>query len=73
MSNRPEKTTSALIDKFIALRKEHGLSHDQLAEKTGLSRAAISFIESKKRTPSILTCLKIANALGSKLSDLLEE
>lgn len=73
MTMTPENITSELIDKFIELRKEQELSHDQLADATGLSRAAISFIESKKRTPSILTCLKISQALGCTLSEILNE
>ena len=73
MSKTPENTTSELIDKFIELRKEQGLSHEQLAKTTGLSRTAISFIESKKRTPSILTCLKISHALGCNLSEIINE
>lgn len=60
-----------LVNEFTRLRKEQGLSHDALAEKVGVSRPAISFIESHKRVPTILTCAKIAKALGVRLGDLL--
>ena len=72
MNKTPEEITSDLIDQFIVLRKEHGLSHEQLAKKAGLSRAAISFIENDKRTPTILTCLKICEALEINMHELLE-
>ena len=62
-----------ITDEFARLRIEQKISHDQLAEMTGLSRPAISFIESHKRVPTILTCAKIAKALGVKLSDVIAE
>jgi len=72
-----DKSSELLIEKvvneFARLRKEQGLSHDALAEKVGISRPAISFIESHKRTPTILTCAKIARALGVRLSDILDK
>ena len=47
------------------------MSHDKLANATGLSRPAISLIESGKRQPTLLTCIKIATALGLSLGELL--
>ena len=54
-------------------RKELGMSHLKLAEACGLTRPAISMIESGKRVPTIATCYKICEALGVKLSDLILE
>jgi len=68
-----EKAVSKLIDEFTLLRKEQGLSHEALARKTGLNRSAISLIESKKRTPTILTCFKIARALDIALDVLIKK
>ncbi len=68
-----ERAVSKLIDEFIKLRKEQGLSHEAIAQKTGLNRSAISLIESKKRTPTILTCLKIAKALDVSLASLIRK
>lgn len=61
-----------LLDKLTELRKKQGLSHEKLAAMTGLSRPAISYIESKKRMPTILTCLKLCRALDVKLEDILK-
>jgi transcriptional regulator with XRE-family HTH domain len=52
-------------------RKSQGLSHQTLADMTGISRAGISFIESRKRSPSLQNCLKLAKALGLRLTDIL--
>ena len=72
-----DKSSESLIEKvvneFARIRKEQGLSHETLAEKVGVSRPAISFIESHKRIPTILTCAKIAKALGVKLGDVLNK
>lgn len=68
-----EQLIKKVVGEFTRLRKEQGLSHETLAEKVGVSRPAISFIESGKRVPTILTCAKIAKALGVRLSDIVSK
>lgn len=67
-----KKTVSKLVAEFKKIRKEKGLSHEKIANLAGLTRSAISMIESEQRTPTILTCLKIADALEISLGDLLK-
>lgn len=66
-----------IADRAIALlaeeRKRLGLSHEKLAERTGLHRSSISLIESKKRKPTLLVATKLALALDLKLSDILKK
>jgi len=70
-----DKSSETLVEKVVnelaRLRKEQGMSHEKLAAKAGISRPAVSFIESHKRTPTILTCVRMAKALGVRLSDIL--
>ncbi|MES2985314.1 MAG: helix-turn-helix transcriptional regulator [Pseudomonadota bacterium] len=73
MKKEPEQAVSKLLDEFKKLRKEKGLSHDKLAELTGIHRSAIGLLEGKKRTPTILTCLKLCQALGVRLEDILRK
>lgn len=54
------------------LRKEKGLSHETLAQKSQITRAAISHIENGNRKPSLLVCLKIADALEVSLAEIIE-
>lgn len=54
------------------LRLKQGLSHDTLAEKSGLTRQSIGMIESGSRIPSIASCLKLAKGLGTPLQRLLD-
>lgn len=49
------------------VRKEEGLSQEQLAEKVGISQQLISRIEKGKENMSLLTLKKIARALARKV------
>ncbi len=61
------------MKKLRRIRAEKGLTMDALEERTGVSKRTISEIERGMRTPQTLTLAKLANALGVKLDDLLEE
>lgn len=52
------------------LRAKSKLSQKKLSEMTGISQQFICNIETEKVNPSVETMLKIANALGVKLNDL---
>src|SRR4051812_9478662 len=54
-------------------RKDRGLSLDQLALASGVSRAALSQIESCKSNPSLSVLWKIAVGLQIPFSELLGE
>lgn len=69
----PEMLTKNVVNELTRLRKAQALSHDKIAEATGLSRAAISYIESHKRSPTLLTCAKISRALGVRLADIVDQ
>lgn len=59
------------IGKRIAeLRKEAGLTQEQLAVKTNLDRTFIGYIEKGNRSPSVETSNKIARALGVKIDEI---
>jgi transcriptional regulator with XRE-family HTH domain len=52
------------------LRKESGLTQEQLAEKCGLSQQYLSKLEQGRRNPTIVTLYEIATALGVSQVDL---
>lgn len=68
-----EQITQNLVVLFFEERKRQGLSHQTLADAAGVHRSTISLIESGKRVPTILICLKIAMALDIKLETLLRK
>lgn len=59
-------------EKVKKLRKQKGLTQEQLADKVRVTVTYIGFIEQGQRNPSINTADKIARILGVKLSDLFE-
>ncbi len=63
--------TRAVATNLRDKRKARGLSLDQLAAASGVSRAALSQIETGKSNPSLGVLWKIAVGLGIPFSDLL--
>lgn len=69
--NLEEEIVIELVKHFKMLRQKHGLSHNKLALKAGITRSAISQIESGKRTPTLIVCLKLSHALGQNLGTII--
>jgi transcriptional regulator with XRE-family HTH domain len=46
------------------IRKEKGMTQEELAERSGLSQQYLSGLEQGRRNPTIVTLYEIANALG---------
>ena len=67
-----DRIVDAVVRQLKAIREEKGVSVNRLAEIAGLTHVGILNIESGKRSPQLRTALKIADALGISLSDLLE-
>lgn len=57
-------------NKLRALRKQTGMSQEELGFRTGLDRTYISGIERGERNPTLKNVNKIAKALKVSLSDL---
>jgi transcriptional regulator with XRE-family HTH domain len=70
-------STAAVLESLAARlkaeRERQGLTLDQLAGATGLSRAYLSRLESGDRQPPIATLLTLAQALGVRVGALLGE
>ncbi|UNK05506.1 helix-turn-helix transcriptional regulator [Psychrobacter raelei] len=54
-----------------SLRKERGLSQEQLAERAGFHRNYVGMIERGERNPSLLNIEVFAKTFGMSLSELL--
>ncbi|MFT4307951.1 MAG: helix-turn-helix transcriptional regulator [Candidatus Woesearchaeota archaeon] len=52
------------------LRARHTLTQEQLADKVGVRRETIVFIESGKYNPSLRLAYRIARELDSKIDDV---
>lgn len=60
-------------NRLMELRKKHGYSQEQLAEKLGLTRQAISKWERAEASPDTDNLIALARLYGVSLDDLLNE
>ena len=64
------KIQAAIVTLLMEEFKKQGVSHEKPAIKAGISRTAISHLESGRSQPSLRVSINIANALGISLSEL---
>ena len=57
-------------DNLISMRKIHGYSHDELADKIGVSRQTLSKYETGESLPDIERCRLLADVFGVTMDDL---
>jgi transcriptional regulator with XRE-family HTH domain len=56
---------------FAKLRKERGLTQEQLEARSGFSQQYLSGLENGLRNPTVITLYELAEALGVDCLDLL--
>lgn len=66
-----DQSSEAIADNLRFQRENRGLSFDQLAELTGVSKSMLRQIEMGKSSPTIATIWKIANGLRVSFTSLL--
>ena len=62
-----------LADKIIRLRKKHGWSQEELAEKMQVSRQAVSKWEGAQTMPDLEKILMLSNLFGVTTDYLLKD
>ena len=67
-----KKLLAALAASIRGRRKRAGLTISQLAELAGIDPGFLAYIETAKKTPSLVTAFKLASALRIPLSELFE-
>lgn len=67
IETQKNKIKNQVIDQYIAIRKERGLSQEKIANLTGIARTNIIRIESKRNVPTIEVLAKLAEALDMEL------
>jgi transcriptional regulator with XRE-family HTH domain len=66
-----DEFAKALARVLYALRTEKGLSQEQLAVKSKMTRTAIASYEKELRNPTVRVVYRIAKALDMKTSKLI--
>jgi transcriptional regulator with XRE-family HTH domain len=66
------KLTKTICNKIKKYRNDKGFTQEDLAEKVGVSRVYIGYVEQGRNTPSLEILEKIAKALKVSITDLLK-
>jgi predicted transcriptional regulator len=70
-----DRTPEAICSQVARLLKEErqkqGLSLNLLAEKAGLARQTVTFVEQELRTPTLDTLLRLTSGLGVDLEKII--
>lgn len=64
------KQLKALGNRISIVRRERGITQEQLAEKTGFTPITIGYIEQGRRSPRVATLFKIAECLKVPVAEL---
>ena len=66
-----DRILSCLMEVLRQERERQGLSLKQFGALSGVERTSIAKAENGQRSPSLLMCLRLADALGLRLGDVL--
>lgn len=58
--------------KITGLRRSAGITQRELARRTGIAQSTISAAERDQRVPDVVTLQRLAAALGSSTSEMLD-
>jgi transcriptional regulator with XRE-family HTH domain len=67
-----DRTLVALAKRIKELRLDKGISQEELAHRSGLSRTGMGFLETGKRWPRLDTLTKVADGLNISVDELLK-
>jgi len=65
-----EQTKERIVSCVKAVRKDKGITQQELAEAVGVTRQTIIAIEKGNYTPSVLLALKLAKFIGQPVEDI---
>ncbi len=69
---RDRARTAAIGVRVRRVRLEQGLTQEALADRAGVHRAAVGFIERGEREPGVSLIWRLADGLGVSLGQLME-
>jgi transcriptional regulator with XRE-family HTH domain len=72
MSTEEAKYLRAFGKRLANIRKQHGLTQEELADKLNISRLSVAYFETGRRWPRITTLKKIAKCLQVDLGDIFQ-
>lgn len=73
VERQKERVKNQILTSYINLRKERGITQQEIANRTGIKRTNVARIESGKNAPTIEVLVKLAAALDMELEIRLVE
>lgn len=73
MSKDEERYLNNVAKNISRIRKQKGMTQEQLAELTGMDAVSIGYIEQGKRRPTLRTLYKIGIALRVQVSEFVSQ
>ena len=71
--DKSQQFSRTVVDALKRMRQKKGVSQERLAKACGLSRSAVSMIESGDRNPTLFVCHALAAGLGVRLSQVIRD
>lgn len=73
VERQKERVKNQILTSYIKLRKEKGITQQEIADRTGIKRTNVARIESGRNAPTIEVLVKLAAALDMELKIRLVE
>ena len=73
VEKQKERVKNQILTSYINLRKERGITQQEIADRTGIKRTNVARIESGRNAPTIEVLVKLAAALDMELEIRLVE
>lgn len=73
VEKQKERVKNQILTSYINLRKERGITQQEIADRTGIKRTNVTRIESGRNAPTIEVLVKLAAALDMELEIRLVE
>ena len=73
VERQKERVKNQILTSYINLRKERGITQQEIADRTGIKRTNVARIESGRNAPTIEVLVKFAAALDMELEIRLVE
>lgn len=67
VERQKERVKNQILTSYINLRKERGITQQEIADRTGIKRTNVARIESGRNAPTIEVLVKLAAALDMEL------
>lgn len=73
VERQKERVKNQILTSYTNLRKERGITQQEIADRTGIKRTNVARIESGRNAPTIEVLVKLAAALDMELEIRLVE